>query len=1014
MCGIAGEVRARPPDGAPPAGRRELVAAMVAAMRHRGPDDQGIIVDGPAVLGMCRLAIIDIAGGAQPMATPDGRFQIVYNGECYAVESLRRELEGRGCRFRSHSDTEVVLHAIAEYGTAGLSRLNGMFAFAVWDRRERELLLVRDRLGIKPLFYWQDGDRLVFSSTLGSIAGRSDFVGTIDPEAVELYLSHRFVAAPHTMYREIRKLPAGCLARFRDGTLRVETWWDVPLGAEPRAIGLDQAAEEVDALLRDAARARLVSERPVGLFLSGGIDSGLLAAALAGEQLETFSLGFDDPAYDEAASAARVAGSLGLRHHVLRAELDAERDLDAVLCHFDEPVGDPSGMALYELSRLVSRHVTVALSGTGGDELFGGYRRVLAGLLARGTRWVPALRALPRWLGRDESKLGWRGQLARLAATAGSPPLECYRALIGPTSEPFGRALRRPELTRSLDGFTAASAFARHFERAEDRSLLTRLLYTDLKTVLAEDYLVKEDRMTMAHSVEGRVPFLDHRLVELAFSLPDRHKLRGLTGKVVLRRLAASRLPPEVARAPKQGFEIPVAQWLRGDLAPRVRALASASARIAEFVQPAAVADAVDAHLDGRADHGRLLWTLLTLEAWLTRSGPPGPSRQVAPIVADAVAPRPLKLMVVSSSLGEGGAQRVASTLLAHLDRRRFAPTLCLFKPTIGFPLPDDVEMTVLGAARDRPVSDLVRRRPWLAAELPLRLRRHIAAERPDVILSCMDQVNAVTGTALVGMSDRPRWVARIGSDPARQGRAAAAWAGWALRAADAVVVSSPELGDGLARRYPGTRGRLRAATNPTDFERIDLLAAAPPSRRRDPATPLVVSVGRLSPEKRPDLMLAAIDRVRRRSPVDLWLCGDGPLVGEVRARIASLGLEAHVALLGFCDNPYALLRQADVFLLASDFEGLPNALIEAQGLGVAAVATDCRYGPAQVVAHGETGLLVPPGDAGAMAAAIEALLGDPSRRAAMGDAARLRARARYGVAARLPDWEAVLAGEVG
>jgi len=999
MCGIAGEVRStrHPDDG----GARDAIAAMVTSMRHRGPDGEGFFVDDAAVLGMCRLAIIDVAGGEQPIATADGRYQIVYNGECYGVDPLRRELAARGHRFRTRTDTEVVLHAVVEHGVAGLDRLNGMFAFAIWDRRERELLLVRDRLGVKPLFYWQDGERLVFSSTLAGIADRRDFAGTLDPEAIELYLSHRFVTAPHTMYRQIRKLPAGHVARWRDGRLSVEPWWDVPLGA-PRRISLDEAAEEVDALLGDAARTRLVSERPVGLCLSGGVDSGLLAHALRAERTETFSLGFDDAEYDEAPVAARVAGALGLPHHVLHAELDAERDLDAVLAHYDEPVADPSGVALYELSRLVSQHVTVVLSGTGGDELFGGYRRVLAGLLARGTQHLPALRLLPRWLGRDESKLGWRGQLARLAAAAGVPPLETYRRLLAPTTPARGRDLRRPELVRALDGFTAASVFERHLARAGDASLLSRLLYTDLKTVLADDYLVKEDRMTMAHSVEGRVPFLDYRLVELAFSLPDDHKIRGLTGKVLLRRLAGAHLPREVATAPKQGFEIPVARWLRGALAPRVRALLARDARIHEVVDPAAVADAVRAHLDGRADHGRLLWTLLTLEAWLARS-------RHAPVAATS----PVKLMVVSSSLGEGGAQRVTSTLLTHLDRARFAPSLSVFKPTVTFPLPDDVPLHVLGAPRSVPLAELARTRPWLIADLLRALRRRVELDRPDVILSNIDQVNSVTATALTGLRPRPRWIARVGTDPAHQVGVEATAARWALGRADAIVVSSAALADGVARRYPRTRDRLRVLANPTDFAGIDALAAAPPSRVREPGVPLLIAVGRLSPEKRPDLLLAAIDRLRRDRPVRLWLCGDGPLADPVRAEITARGLDDVVAALGFCDNPYALLRQADLFLLSSDLEGQPNGLIEAQGLGIAAVSTDCNYGPREVIGDGVTGLLVAPGDADALAAAIATLLDDPVRRAAMGTAARVRARARFGVDALIRAWEQVLAGDL-
>jgi asparagine synthase (glutamine-hydrolysing) len=1047
MCGIAGEVRAsRHAAGASP-GARATIAGMVAAMRHRGPDGEGYYdgsgVDG-ATLGMCRLAIVDVAGGEQPIATADGRFQIVYNGECYGVDPLRRELEGRGRVFRTRSDTEVVLNAVAELGPAGLHKLNGMFAFALWDRRERELLLVRDRLGLKPLYYWEDGERLVFSSTLAAIEQRRDFAGTIDPAAVELFLAHRFVAAPRTMYREVKKLPAGCLLRWRDGHATVEPWWDVPLGEPTRAVGIDEAAEQVEALLGDAAQKRLVSERPVGLCLSGGIDSGLLGHALRAHRTETFSLGFDDPSYDEAPAAARVASALGLPHHVLRAELDAEGDLDAVLAHFDEPIADPSGVALFQLSRLVSQHVTVVLSGTGGDELFGGYRRVLAGLLARGTRFLPGLRLLPRVLGRDERKLGWRGQLARLAATGGLGPLEAYRALLAPTTAERARALRRPEHVAALDGFEASSVFRGRFEHAEGRSLLTRLLYTDLKTVLADSYLMKEDRMTMAHSVEGRMPFLDYRLVELAFSLPDEHKVRGLTGKVLLRRLAATRLPAEIASAPKQGFEVPIAAWLRGPLAARARALTAADARVHEFLEPRAIATAVEEHVEGRADHGRLLWSLVTLESWLGRAKrgaeaagaatgqrPTADGRRAAADgerpTADGERPtatghrptggrrtadgRRLTLMVVGSSAGEGGAQRVTSTLLHHLDRARFAPALCTFKPSASFPLPDDVPVTVIGDPRAAPLAELARRRPWLAIELIARLRRHIAASRPDVILSNIDQVNAVTATALAGLRPRPRWVARVGSDPARQGRIAGAWAGRALAVADAIVVSSEALAGGVRARYPDVADRLRVVPNLTDFERIDALASAPPARTRDADIPLLVAVGRLSGEKRVDLMLEAIERVRRGRRVALWLCGTGPLADAVRAEIDRRGLAAEVAMLGFCDNPYALVRQADGYLLASDWEGLPNGLIEAQGLGVPAIATDCSFGPRDVVVDGETGYLVPPGDAAAMADAIERLLADPARRVAMGHAARARTRARFGVEVLIDAWQRVLEG---
>ncbi len=627
MCGIAGEVavsaRAEPDAAA-------RVGCMIAAMIHRGPDDVGYRTGEGAALGMCRLSIIDVAGGAQPISTANGRYHIVYNGECYGVDSLRRQLASRGCVFLTQTDTEVVLNAFVEFGPKGLERLNGMFSLAIWDAKERELFLARDRLGIKPLFLWQSHDRLVFSSTLGAIRAHPNFSGTIDPEAVELFLSVKFVTAPRTILREVRKLPAGHWARWSQGKLTIKQWWDVPLVPNRKECDLEEVAEKVTALLTDATGQRLVSERPVGLCLSGGIDSGLLASALAdlgGESVETFSLGFAENSYDESGVAARVAKHLGLRHHILKATMDAERDFVQIMDHYDEPVGDSSGMALFVLSRLIAKHVTVVLSGTGGDELFGGYLRYVGSRMARFARYLPGLEYIPallKLLGRDESKTGWRGKLARLTEVVGVPPIESYQRFLSPTSPNLDRQLRTPDFRRALGGFCAGQIFAEKFNHAgrnPDTSLLTRLMYTDMKTVLVDDYLVKEDRMTMAHSIEGRVPFLDHRLVELAYSLPDGFKIRGLQTKRILRTLANKRLPTEVVHAPKQGFEIPAARWLRGPLSERLRqTLDSANAHIFEYVERRVVTRMMHEHQSEQADHARALWSLLTLETWLNTS----------------------------------------------------------------------------------------------------------------------------------------------------------------------------------------------------------------------------------------------------------------------------------------------------------------------------------------------------------------------------------------------------------
>jgi len=375
------------------------------------------------------------------------------------------------------------------------------------------------------------------------------------------------------------------------------------------------------------------------------------------------------------------------------------------------------------------------------------------------------------------------------------------------------------------------------------------------------------------------------------------------------------------------------------------------------------------------------------------------------------VSARRTRVLAVSPSLGEGGAQRVTSVFLTHLDRSRFEPSLFLFRDKITFPLPDDVRVGAFRPGHEPPIGESARRRPWRVLQTIAMVRRHIAATRPDVVVSNIDQVNCVTGTALHGLRAgvRPRWIAMVGIDPSRESRAQTIWARWAYRRADLIVVNSAHLLRVFTDRYPSARGRTRYIANATDFAQNDRLAARPPSRRRGPSVPLLVAVGRLVRDKRPDLLVAAAARLRETTPVEVWWCGDGPLRAEVEADIAARGLADSFHLLGFCDNPYALIAQADLFVMTSDREGLPNALIEAQGLGVPAVSTDCLTGPSEIVEHGVTGLLVPPGDTGAVAGAVRELLGDWSRRRAMGQAARRRALARYGAPEVLAEWERVL-----
>lgn len=372
----------------------------------------------------------------------------------------------------------------------------------------------------------------------------------------------------------------------------------------------------------------------------------------------------------------------------------------------------------------------------------------------------------------------------------------------------------------------------------------------------------------------------------------------------------------------------------------------------------------------------------------------------------------PVKLLVVSPSLSEGGAQRVVSTILSHLDRSVLEPSLYLLRDKITFPLPADVPVTAFRGGDHPPIGAMARTRPWIIPQAIAALRRHVRDVRPDVVLSCIDQLNYLTATALEGLgARRPRWVARVGANPRAEGRAASAWGRWAYRRADAVVVNARALVEGFTAAYPGSRGRVHCIGNPTDFDAIDRLAAAPPIRRRDPSIPLIVSVGRLNQEKRPDLLVDAFTALHARRPAELWLVGDGPMRADIERTIRDRGLAGAVSCLGFLDNPYALIAQADLFALSSDHEGLPNSLIEAQGLGVPAVATDCSFGPREIIDDERTGLLVPTGDAAALAAGLAALLDDPPRREAMKGAARARVRALFGAAARVADWSRLLIG---
>ncbi len=628
MCGIAGLVAL---DGSDVDG--DVLAGMAAALIHRGPDSGGSVIRGPVGLAARRLAIIDLEGGTQPLTNEDGRVHIVQNGEIYNHREIQARLEAGGHRFKTRSDTEAMAHLYEDRGADFVDELRGMFAVAIWDERERRLVVARDRFGIKPLYYWHDGRHLAFASELKSLLRHPDFPVDVDLDALEAYLSSNAIPAPLTIFRAARKLGAGerLIWHQETGQVVVERYAEIrPVAADQVRDG-DEAelAKELRDRLRDSVRAHLVSDVPVGVLLSGGIDSTALTALAAeesSERVKTFSIGFEERSYNELHLARLVAERYGTEHHELTVRPDALELLPAIVEAFDEPFADSSALPTYLVSRLAAGHVKVALSGEGGDELFGGYYTYVADLLA------PRLAGWPGWRGpfverlpTSTAKVSFDYKAKRFVRSAHLPPLERHLGWKEIFSAAERDALLLPDRRGSLD---PVSVYRERYAGSQGASPLARFQDLDIGVYLADDLLVKVDRASMAHSLETRVPFLDPVVAEFALALPDHHKVRRLTQKRLLRDAVAPLLPDEVRRAKKQGFSIPLAGWIRGPLRPMIRDLLSAETlRRQGFLEPAVVEGLIQRHEAGQADFGRQIWNLLVFTLWYERYVERGASR---------------------------------------------------------------------------------------------------------------------------------------------------------------------------------------------------------------------------------------------------------------------------------------------------------------------------------------------------------------------------------------------------
>ncbi len=608
MCGICGIVSLR---GA--AVDADTLAAMNETLRHRGPDSDGMKLLGQAGLAARRLSIIDLAGGDQPMANEDDTVWVVQNGEIYNYPELRREVLARGHQLRTNCDTEVHLHLYEDFGPRYVERLRGMFAVALWDTRERRLVAARDAFGIKPLYYAVADGELSFASELKALLGQPGFSRELDLDALEAFLEGGCVPAPLTIFRSARKLPQGHLLLWRDGdpAPTIERFArPAPVGrGDVRTDGDETLAEELRERLRDSVRAHLLADVPVGILLSGGVDSSAitaLAAEQSGDALHTFSIGFEEQRYSELDKARIVAERYGTQHHELVVRADIVDLFPRVVEAFDEPFADDAAIPTFLLSELAARDVKVALSGDGGDELFGGYDVYTAHALAPAARPVrELLRRLPSQRARE------------VARAVHLPPLQRHRAW----KEMFGAdartALLEPARQRGADPLLLHQARWKESEGSEE---LSRILDLDVGTYLVDELLVKVDRASMAHSLETRVPFLDPVVADFALSLPAGAKVRDLRKKRLLRKALAPLVPSEILGARKQGFTLPASDWLRTSLAPYAREMLSpANVRKQAVFRPEAVTRLLDEHVAGRRDNWKQLWTLLAFTAWYDR-----------------------------------------------------------------------------------------------------------------------------------------------------------------------------------------------------------------------------------------------------------------------------------------------------------------------------------------------------------------------------------------------------------
>ncbi|MCB1021931.1 MAG: asparagine synthase (glutamine-hydrolyzing) [Acidobacteria bacterium] len=620
MCGIAGYLTREPgvyPDS--------LIRRMTGAMVHRGPDGEGVFQDEHCALGHRRLSIVDLAAGAQPMGNEDDRLQVTYNGEIYNHAKLRPDLEAAGHRYKTRCDTETILHAYEQYGPACVERFRGMFAFAIWDRDRRRLFAARDRLGIKPFYYWFDGRTFVFGSEIKALLEHPAVRVELEESELAEYLALGYSSGERTLFRGVKRLmPGHTLELSLDGALDIRQYWDVPLPSAIEKRSAEDWIEDCRARFERSVEQRLMADVPLGMFLSGGVDSGSVAAVikrLADGPVKTFSVGYAEQEYSELEYARQVAERIGTDHHEVRVSADDFFGaLPELIWHEDEPIVWPSSVALHFVSKLAEEQVKVVLTGEGADELFAGYGRYRFYLMNE--RWAGAYGAVPAPLRRmmrgavETSSLLRADMRRKLGHTILGRETSFESLYIDNFQAAFSAREQGEMLQRAADAGDAYASYLHWWRKSEGARPLQRLLYTDMKTYLPE-LLMKQDQMSMSASIESRVPFLDHSFVEFAAQVPDEMKLHGATGKYIFKKVAEKLIPHDIIYRKKMGFPTPLASWLRGPMQGRVREILLADdGFVHAYLERGRVQGLLDAHASGAVDATDRIWRLLNMQIW--------------------------------------------------------------------------------------------------------------------------------------------------------------------------------------------------------------------------------------------------------------------------------------------------------------------------------------------------------------------------------------------------------------